>query len=480
LIPVPRFEPDKSLYNSTASSAILNVLPTADGWKPMADLVEISESLGSECLGAIYVRDNNGSFTIIAGTQTHLYKLNTSASPNTWVDISSATYNVPVGDRWSFTIFGNYVVAVQLGNNPQYLDYTGSGSFADIPNAPVAKFANTVDKVLVLSHLDSNNYGLQWSDIADLTSWTPIETLSGNKSFESGGVIQGLIVNGQNAVVLQRNKMQNMQFSASGTSLFSFSEINSSRGVLSPNSIAQYGTGQFVYLSDDGFFMGAEGQAIGGERVDSWFFDEVNQNYLAQVKAVVDPLEKIVWWIYTNIRNENKMLGYDWQLDQWFQSDLVITEASSLVTAGVTWDGLSNLHATIDDVNIPFDSPLFKGGVPIMSAFTSDNKLAQFGGTSLAATIEWSQLSLGGGNYAFVREAQVETDASTLTLTMGEASKYGEAATFGAAVSPNSRTGIIPLRSNARFHKPRVEIPAGTSWNHVSSIAFNMSGKGKR
>ena len=146
----------------------------------------------------------------------------------------------------------------------------------------------------------------------------------------------------------------------------------------------------------------------------------------------------------------------------------------------MTWDGLDALYPTIDDVNIPFDSPVFKGGVPLMSAFTSDNKLAQFGGSNLAAKIEWGQLALNGGNYAFVREAQVETDADNITLTMGEASKYGEQAAFGSGVTRNSRTGTIPLRSNARLHKPRLEIPAGEVWNHITSISFKTSGGGSR
>ena len=105
------YEPDRAIFNPAAATEILNAVPVADGWGPMPDLVVYSLALPARCFGAVYVRSSSGAFSVIAGTQTRLYRLNPATLA--WDDISgpAAPYSVPDSDRWSFARFGSKLLA---------------------------------------------------------------------------------------------------------------------------------------------------------------------------------------------------------------------------------------------------------------------------------------------------------------------------------------------------------------------------------
>src|SRR5688572_9327805 len=122
IIPFPPFEPDKSQFDIAASRNVVNALPVANGWGPMPGLSEVSQALPAECRGSVYVRTASGTYKIIAGTATGLYELNTTDF--SWTDISgpSAPYAVPLNDSWTFTRFGDRLIAHNLANAIQVYD----------------------------------------------------------------------------------------------------------------------------------------------------------------------------------------------------------------------------------------------------------------------------------------------------------------------------------------------------------------------
>lgn len=139
MISFPAFEPDRAPYSPNSSDQTVNVLPAVDGYKPMPTLRDVSEALDDECIGAFSV-SNNGGFAFIAGTRTKLFRLDTSITPNVWNDVSREEgYEVPNGGRWSFCVFGNQIIACQLGNAPQTVNISSADSFADIEGAPTAR-----------------------------------------------------------------------------------------------------------------------------------------------------------------------------------------------------------------------------------------------------------------------------------------------------------------------------------------------------
>ncbi|PHS03820.1 MAG: hypothetical protein COA78_17260 [Blastopirellula sp.] len=479
MIMFPPFEPDKSQFNTSAGDNLLNCLPRADGWGPMAQFIAVSDALPTPCLGAVFVRSYGGSFTVIAGTATDLYKLNTATSPYSWDSISKSAgaYAVPVNDKWTFTTFGDRLIAHNLGGATQFYDITAGGSFADLPGAPIAKYSCAAGDFLMFGYLDGEASSVQWSGINNSEDWVIGKNGSDKQLLPEGREIMAMIDNPRGAIVVQRKAMQFMQFSPNSGYTFTRSVGNSSRGSIAPHSIVEIGSGDFLYLSEDGFFRGVEGQPIGHARVDKWFYDNIDPNYLEDVRGMADPFEKIVWWRFKLINGTNFLLGYSWGHNRWCYSNVDVNEAAQLAAPGVAWDGLSALYASIDDVDVPFDSRLFKGGAPVFAGFTGDNKLAFAVGATLAATMETASVQLSRGGRSFVNGCRVIGDGSG-TVSVGVAADHGGSFTYKTGVTKSPRSGIYHTRADGLLHRFKLDIPASENWDVISSIEPIFGGSG--
>lgn len=472
LIPFANFEPDKSPFDINASNNAVNALPVANGWGPMPGLTEISDALGSECRGAVYVRTAAGNYTIIAGTETALYELNTT--DYSWTDISgaSAPYAVPLQDSWTFTRFGDKLVVHNLADPIQVYDIEAGGVVTDLAGSPPkAKYSWVAGDFLVLGYLEgtAGQKTVRWSAQNNIDRWTIGKNGADIQELPEGDEVMGGFAENGGFTVIQRSAMQFFPFAPSSGFTFTRTVINPKQGTLAPRSIVSIGPGRFFYLSEDGFFGGVNREPIGAERVDSWFLDQIDQTYLADVQGAADPFEKIVWWKYRALDGLNYRLGYDWQLDRWCTTDLQVGEMVALATPAITWDGLALLYANIDAVTEPFDSRLFSGGRPTFATFTSDNKLAYFTGPNLEATLDTADVEMDGMARSFVSGARVTTDATTFTLQDGVSAYHGDTVTFSTANTAN-RAGLVPFRSDGRLHRFRLIIPGSTVWSVATSV----------
>lgn len=481
MIPLPLFEPDKSPFLFRAGDNLANCLPKADGWGPMLGWVPVSEALPDVCLGAIFIKDADNSITIIAGTRTNLYRLNQAATPYTWdvVSKSADAYNVPDGDRWSFTKFGDFLIAHNLGGATQVIDLTGAGNFADLPDAPVAKHSWIAGDFLVMGWLDGQPNAIQWSGVNDHTFWTVGRRGADIQTFPDGDGIAGGIGDQQGALIMFRQKIRRMQFAPASGYTFTMSDVNPYRGTIAPYSVVPVGTGDFFYLCDDGFYRGAQGVPIGTERVNRWFLnDQVDLDFIYDVRGVADPFNTVVWWRYQKIDGTGALLGYNWQLDRWLYSTVDVQHAVAMATPGVTIDGLGELFGAIDDIVGPFDSRAFAGGTPVFAAFDADGKLSFATGATLPATIRTAQLELTQNSRTFVSGFRVETDATNMTARIGKADTHGDPIAFRSSLSPSTRGKMFRDRVSGRLHQFEVSIPAAHDWSIITNIRVDATPEG--
>jgi hypothetical protein len=472
------FEPDKASFNPTASELSVNALPVADGWGPMPLLVPYSEALPGTCVGAAYVRNSDGGFFLIAGTQTNLYRL----TGITWTDISgpSAPYAVPDADRWQFARYGNRLIATALGSPPQYLDVDLGANFADLPNAPEAKYVCVAGDFVVFGYLANLPYTLQWSGINDSEFWTVGERGADIQLLPDGDEITGLFGAPSGAAIFQRNTMRQMAFNPASGYTFTISVVHPTRGSVAPLSIVQVGPGDFVFLCTDGYFRGwgINVTPVGVERVDKWFFGSIDVDDLSIVRGVADPFEKIVWFQYPNTEGDYTLLGYKWSLDRWCTADNAgVTELVSIVTQAATIESISE---TIDSVDVPIDSRLFAGGAPIFAGFTTDNVLAIFDGAPREATLATAEIEHAAPLRAYVNGARVYGDTIDFTLKVGKRDYLGGTKTFTADIAPSSITGLVPLRASARLHQYVITIAESAQWSNFVGVEPNAQAEGDR
>ena len=470
MIPFGPFEPDRTIFAPQATTSMKNSLPVADGWGPMKSLQTYSNALPAQCLGAVYVRTSSGNFTVIAGTQTGLYRLNTATL--NWDDIggSSKPYSVPSGDKWSFARFGTKLIACNLNDPPQTYDVDAGGTFADLGGSPPkAKYAWVAGDFLVLGHLESYPTRVQWSGINESDFWTVGEKGSDFQSIPDGEDVTGGIGEPNGAIIIQRRAMRFMQFSPASGYTFGFTIANPERGCIAPLSIVQIGPRDFAYLTEDGFFRGVQGQAIGAEKVDRWFLEQIDLDNLATVRGVADPFNKIVWWQYEDASSTAYLLGYDWQLNRWCFADNNVTELAALVTSGTTVEGLDAFNSNLDLLTPSLDSRVWKGGRPTFAGFTTDHRLAFFDGSNQAAEFETADVELHAPLRAFVNGCRVFTDADDYTVQVAGSDFHGGTVTYDTAASPES-TGETSLSNEARLHRFKVSIAAGDVWNHALGV----------
>jgi hypothetical protein len=466
------FEPDRSIYYPDVTTNAVNCLPVADKWGPQPDLVAISDALPSACRGAVYVRTSTGTFRLIAGTATKLYELNTTTYA--WTDITrlvGGDYAVPVGDRWSFTIFGQNLVAHNLTDDIQFIAIDAGANFAALSGSPPkAKYSWVAGEHFVLGHLATDPNQVMTSGIGDASFWTVGQRGCDFQSFPDGEEVMGGLGSERGALIFQRTLIRQMVITSGGDFSFTTAVVNPARGVAAGGSVASIGPGQFFGYSADGFFLGVEGRPIGAERVDAFFQSRIEGTKIKEIRSVADPFRKIVWTQAEQPDGSSFLIGYNWQLDRWCYSDADVSEMCIMVTPGISWDGLADLWATIDEVEPAYDSGQFTGGLLRFSAFDSLNRLGFFTGTPMAATLDTADVETNPGYRTLIDPVRAYTDATDFTLRAITSNIHGATRTVGDAKSPNSRSGLAHLRSDARLQAIRMEIPAGATWKHVIGV----------
>ena len=469
-IPFGPFEPDKSEFNPAVSGDVTNVLPVANGWGPMPALIEVSDALPSACMGAALVRTSAGSYKILAGTASGLYELNNA--DYSWTDITGTSGPYNATDRWTFTRYGNKVMIHQINDPIQQYDIDAGGDVTDLGgNPPNARYSWVAGDFLVLGNLSGTGgeRQVQWSGVNDAEHWTIGSKGADYQELPEGGDILGGFGDQGGFFVMQREGMQYFPFALNTKFVFGRTVVNPTKGAISARSLVNIGNGRFFYLSEDGFFSDMDRKPIGAERVDSWFLNQLDATSIADVQGASDPFQKMVWWSFMTSDQGRLMLGYDWQLDRWCTSDLVVGDLIPLTTLGMTWDGLDSFFADIADAIAPFDSRFTVGGRPTLATFNSDNKLCYFAGANLTATLTTNFVELIPGSRSFVGGVRVTTDAPSLTITDTMLDYHGGTETVSSSSSIN-RAGLVPMRCDARLHKFTLNIPEETVWSIISDI----------
>jgi hypothetical protein len=436
------------------------------------------------------VRTSTGGYQIYAGTETNLYKLDTTTAPYPWEDVSrlaGGAYALPPGDQWSFVRYGSRLMGFELADTPQFIDVDAGTDFANLPNAPTARFGWVAGDFLVAGYNASFPNRVRWSAFNNSEAWELQVRGASLQDINYGNEVQGGIGSEDGAIIFQRNAITTMSKTLDVSAAFTFQVVNPYRGTIAPYSLAVAGVGLIFYLSEDGFYMGGDGQPIGAEKIDRWFLNEqIDRDYLQEVTAAVDPFSKIVWFAYRKVDGSKARVGFNWQLQRWCYSDINVTQIAALATPGITWDGLDGFYATIDDVDEPFDSRLFAGGRPTMAGFDADTfQLGWFTGENAAVTLETADIALsvskqGKPQRTFLIGARLVGDCTDFTLMVGTSDYPGGLVTWTTAKSPHPTTGICPFRSSGLYHRFRLEIPEGADWKVVSGLETFETEEGTR
>lgn len=476
-IPLSPFEPDKAEYNIAAADAVVNALPVADGWGPMPSLEEIipvEHEIGEGSVatidggtGVFYARTASGTIATFAGTPTKLYRFNETTL--IWDDVTRTSSDYSSSFRWVMKQFGDRVLATNGTDPIQKFDLSSDSLFSNLAgNPPVCRSLIIVGDFVVALGVDGAPDIVQWCAINNTEKWEIGRSGADLQPMPVGAdVMNGVPVSG-GAIIFMRSAIRSMRFTADSGFVFSFQDITTERGLAAPYAVAQIGQDDFVYYSPSGFYRG--GNAIGSERLNKWFSETIDSDYLEDMDCSVDPFRQVVWWRFRARDARNYLLGYNWTLDRWCFSDIEFQALATVVTPSVTIDGMDAFFATIDDVDVPFDSRFWQSGQPTFGGISSNGRLAFMTGQNLACELYTAEFSPADPDRFFFNGARVDSDAADYTLSLGTADYKGQGITWRSPVTPSARTRFCGIRGDGRMAKLKMAIPAGAVWKTATTI----------
>ncbi len=452
------FAPDVADYNLEVSRVATNVLPGVNSYLPVKTFTSASNALDEPCFGAVVTKDNAGNNYIYAGDRKKLYNI----SGVTVVDYSKALGYSNNSEKWSFATWKNQVIASKLGDAPQVLTL-GSTTFGDLSGTPPqGRALNTVRNFVVFGNTFDSTDGnvtnrVWWSGFDNETQWTPGENQSNFFDLDGPGGAIKFIVGGEYGIIFQERSIWRMDYKGVPT-VWEFNEIEINRGTPAAKSIVHYGN-QIFYLGLDGFYVLNNGNTvpIGLNKVDDFFWNDVDQNYLEDISASIDPLRGYVYWAYNSIEANgtlDKILVYNYKTQRW---SLIRQECQLLFQGASSSYTLEELDAfgDLDTLGSSLDSDTWKGGAFKLSGFTTDNELAYFSGPTMSSTIETGHIYSSGVKTSVTDVRPIIDGTTTVSLlTKQDALSDTESATIATSTGSD---GTAKFRSNARYHRIRCQ-----------------------
>lgn len=482
-VPFAAWEPDKADLNMGGPNDILNVLPSTNSYLPFPDFVSLSSALASKPFGYFTAQSLSGQVTIFAGTATKLWKLDNTTLA--WTDISKAatTYSANTDARWCFEQFGEYVIAVNINDNPQVFQLGVSTTFDNLAGSPPkAAFVKAWGDFLVLQQLATNANRVHWSALNDITGWTPGTNNSDYQDFPEGGTVQGSS-RATNPIIFLERAIYQGTFVPGSSVVFTFVKIHDRRGAKSPYSIVS--RGENIFFADEGSFfqMGADGTIadIGFEKVSRTIFGQLASADIATMVGAIDPFYSRVYWTMdlTGAGSFNSIVIYDWLQGRWSIAEQTNVGIFPAATAGYTLEGLDAI-GTLDALPYSLDSKVWQGGAPVLAAFDSTYKLGFFTGANKEATITTQEQGDLTGGITLISSIYPVVDNDNCTVAIGSRFTRGGTVTWTGEITPNSATGRADKLNAARFQRVRMTIPAGETWTHAQGVDITAQPAGRR
>lgn len=467
-----------------------NVLPSASGYHPLPSLgVFSTNAINSKALGAFSSKEDDGTILNFVGSATKIYKLSVAA----FADVSiSGDYTVAADDHWEFVQFGNTVIATNFTDVMQTWTLGTSSAFAVLGGSPPkAKHLAVVGGFVVSANLDESGtllpHKVRWSALDNAASWTAsIATQSGSQELigSAGQSPVQHIVGGEYATIMTERSIWRMTYQ--GTPLiWSFSEIETGRGLAAPRGAATVGRNTF-YISEDGFMVtdGTSSTPIGTNKIDRFFFNDASPAHISKMTAGVDPVGKYVFWAYTSaaIANDSyndKAIIFDYVNNRWstaeFDTELLFTATSTAVTL----DNLDSIYGSIDAVPFSLDDAIWSGNRLLLGAMDKDHKLAYFNGLAADAVLETGEFQPLPGRRSLLTNVKpfVTGITATTTIQTGYRDAQSNAVAFNDAITLNG-TGDAGVRSDSWFHRIRANITGG--FNTARGIEVKWKARGRR
>jgi hypothetical protein len=259
--------------------------------------------------------------------------------------------------------------------------------------------------------------------------------------------------------------------------VFQFDNISRNLGCYEANSIIQYG-GTSFFLGDDGFYA-CDGQnvvPIGSEKVNRFFFDNVDEATLYLMSAAVDPIKKLIIWAYASNSSStpDSLLIYNYQTQKWTSGTTTVDRIASTSTPAVTLEGM-DVYGNLDTILTTFDSRLWLGG-RLQLAGVDGAKIVTFSGANATAYLETGDIEVPGSTSSITMVKPIVDDGSGSVALLSRR-LLTESTVFSSQTAANSENRVS-VRGIGRYH--RLQLTPTGSWTSAVGMDIDLSPLGTR
>jgi hypothetical protein len=492
-IPFGEWLPDQPDHLNPGATVATNVYHAQSSYKPVKGLVAYSgtSNVTQNAKGAGSFRDNTNTVFTFVGTKDNIYKLTSGSFASVK---GSLTISGGDSDFFTFTQFGQFVIASNGVNPPMYYEMGTSTNFATLQTLANAQGIGTVPAkfktsgvirdFLVTGNIENAKNRVAWSGLNDISTWEAGVKSSDTQDLPGSGGQVVAITSGEVGYVFREDQVIRMDF-VGGNVVFRFSVISPNRGAVYGQTVCQDNRQVFFYASD-GFFQinGDQILPIGAEKVNRFFDGDLNKAYTDRITAAVDPFNTLAIWLYPSKDNPNttgicdKLLIYNYVTQKWSVAKVKASQIFKQFVVANTVELMDIISENLDDINISLDTAYWTTGHLYLGAIDENFKAAIFSGKTLEAELETKEQEIFPGLRANVTGIRPIVDASA-NVTIKTRDKLADTVTTSVSSSMNE-TGINPVRQSGRYFRANVKIPAESIWTNAQGIDLTASQGGSR
>jgi len=464
----------RTITNVAKTSGVVTITTSADHGFSVGDSVTVAATSTTAV---------NGTFTVdtVPTTTTFTY-LQAGGNIGSTVDTGTVSfqYSTPTNQRWRFTQFGNVLIAANGGNRLQGYNLNNSTTFQDLAaDAPQSRYVTVVRDFVVSAYVNSSTvypYRVQWSALGDESNWANSATTQADfQDIPDGGSIVG-VTGGEFGLVFMDRSIHRMSYVGSPL-VFQFDNISRNLGCYESNSIVQYG-GTSFFLSDDGFYA-CDGQQvipIGNEKVNRYFFSDVDEGSLSLMSAAVDPFRKLVVWAYASQSSAtvDKLLIYNYQTNKWTSGTTNASRVASSSTPSFDLEGM-DVFGNLEQIMSSFDERVWLGG-KMQFAGVKNTKIVTFTGNGNTAYIETGDIEMPGTTSA-ITMAKPIVDGGSGSVALFSRRLLNEQVVFGSQTAADAENRVS-IRGIGRYH--RLQLTPTGQWTNAVGIDVDMNPLGTR
>ena len=302
-IPFGEWLPDQPEHGMKGANVATNVYHALGSYKRFPSLVSYSGTSNTtkDAHGSGSFRDNSNAVFNFVATRTDIYQLASGTFTSRKGSLTGAD-----DDYWTFTQFGEYVIASNGVDAAQFYLMGTSTNFAALTSiqtagtCPVFRVSGVVRDFLVTGNIVGATNRIQWSGINDITVWSGKQSDFQDLPGSGGRVVA--ITSGEVGYVFRQNQIVRMDY-VGGATVFRLSVISPNRGAMFGKTVCQDNRRVFFY-ADDGFYeiQGDNVVGIGVEKVNRFFDLDLNKAYSDRIVAAVDPFNTLAMWLYPSVK----------------------------------------------------------------------------------------------------------------------------------------------------------------------------------